>query len=323
MWHRWPRDVARGGFLAVVGLVASGATAWSCAAGVADSPDLGEAGVATPDGAPVTDDAGNDGSTVAPGEDATPSDDAGGDDASGDDSASPVDDAGSDTGARDARADASADSAPPDAAPPDAGLPDSGGHDTGAPVDSGQDAAPVHDASIPDVSVPDASDAGCSPAAILLNEVQTSGAGGAEDEWVEIFNPQSCAIDISGWVLKHTSGTGTSATTVFTAAAGTVLAPKSYEVIAGQTYSAAAPTIGAFSTGVLSDTGGGLGLYNASSVLIDAMGYGTGSSNPFVAIAPAPAEGASQAIARIPNGAKTGNNASDFAATTPTPGAAN
>jgi hypothetical protein len=130
-------------------------------------------------------------------------------------------------------------------------------------------------------------------------------------------------VDISSWELRHTSISGTSIDKVFTAAAGTVIAAGGYGVVAGLAYSASAPTIGSFDTGVLADDGGGLGLYDASGTLIDSMGYGVGATNPLVEIAPAPVEGTSQSIARIPNGAETGDNAVDFQATTPTPGTKN
>ena len=53
------------------------------------------------------------------------------------------------------------------------------------------------------------------------------------------------------------------------------------------------------------------------------MGYGAGASNPLVETAPAPSEGTGQSIARIPNGVESGDNAVDFKAATPTPGAVN
>ena len=319
MFQRLPGSGVRGGCLAILGVAA---VAWSCATGEAegpgsgtDAPDAGGPDVVGAD-APGAGDASARDAAPAPvnGDDAATDDAGGGDDAATGDDGNAPDAAGTDDASLDARADG-ADGAIHDAGAPDGAHADSGPRDAG-PVDSGPDAS-AHDS-----GAADASDAGCGTGSVVVNEVQTSGTGGLDDEWVELFNPQSCPVDISGWTLRHTSATGTSASTVFTAGAGTTLGAKGYGVVAGMTYSAAAATIGAFNSGVLSDTGGGLGLYDGSA-LVDSMGYGAGATNPFVQGSPAPSEGSGQSIARVPNGTASGNNASDFKASTPTPGAAN
>ncbi len=302
-------------------LLGAAALSWSCAAGDqedAGSLDGGAAQVgASADAATVADspagEAASDGGSVVSGDDAgdagspaTGSDDAGQrDDASAIDGAQTGNDAQGPDDAQSPR-DASADVTPA----ADAGAADSGagGQDASMPTDAGGGGSDA---------------AGCGPVTIVVNEVQTSGSGGAEDEWVELFNPQSCVADVSGWELRHTSINGTSVATVFTAAAGTQIGPKGYGVVGGLSYSASAPTIGGFTTGVLSDTGGGLGLYDAAGTLVASMGYGSGASNPFVESSAAPVEGSGQSIARLPNGAETGNDGADFKTATPSPGAAN
>ncbi len=336
--------------LALVVSLAGAGLVWSCAAGDVDGdPPAADGGLVAPtadavapsdanDGAPGTAEAGNpqgDDANSAAADDAA--DDTGpaaadsGDDATATDSGSDAsperdgghgdagEDAGHDSGpSRDGAPDASENKdaghdAAPDAAAPDAG--DDAGTDASAP-DAGTDAA-----------APDAGpDAGCTAAAIVINEVQTEGTGGAEDEWVELFNPSSCAIDISGWVLKHESINGNSADTVWTAASGTVLAAGGYGVVAGTAYSG--PTtfeIGSFNSGVLASDGGGLGLYGSSgTTLIDSMGYGSGASNDYVQGTAAAAPPTAESAARKPNGANTHDNGVDFAtATTPTPGGIN
>jgi hypothetical protein len=347
-----------GGVVAIFALTACGAFAASCAAGDdgsgddgggSSSPDAGEvADVATGDGGatPLGDAGASDAGTndAAPQDDAAAIDGATTRDAEGAPDAK-NEDAGSDAQARDSGArdsggaeDASADApsdrsdahesdaeadSSTDAQPVDAGSDaerpvDGGPVSDSSSADAGQDAAPPADA-----NVPDAADAGCGTAAVLVNEVQTSGPKGAEDEWVELFNPQSCPLDIAGFTVRHTSASGTSIATVFTAGAGTTLGPQGYGVIAGTKYSATPTPIGSFNSGVLADQGGGLGLYDASGTLVSSMGYGTGATNPFVETSPAPSEASSESIARIPNGVETGDNAIDFRSSAPTPAAAN
>ncbi len=307
MMRRCPRALARGWLLASWA-ASAGALAWSCAAGDeggAGPLDLVEAGVVGPDGA--EDSATPDGTAPSPGDDAgndvSTSDDAGVDGGG----PGPQHDAGADTGTpiADARADAPA---------IDAAALDAAGPDTGTHVDA------AVDSSAPDTG--SGTDAGCSPALVVVNEVQTSGAGGAEDEWVELFNPGGCAVDLTGWTLRHASQFGTTGTTVFTAGAATIGA-RGYAVVGGLVYTASAATIGSFTAAVFADTGGGIGLYDASGTLVDGMGYGTGATNMYVETTAAPVEGASQSIARLPNGSKTGDNSRDFGAATPTPGGAN
>jgi hypothetical protein len=193
------------------------------------------------------------------------------------------------------------------------------GSDTGAATDAGSDTGAATDTGS-DIGT----DAGCGTGVVLINEIQTAGDAGAEDEWVELRNPLACPLDLTGYALKHASTNGTTIATIWTAPSATSLAPFGHGVVAGTAYSGSATPIGHFSTGVLAPSGGGLGLYDATGARIDAVGYGAGATNPFVLGTPAPAPPASESIARIPDGTSTGDNARDFAiATTPTPGEPN
>jgi hypothetical protein len=250
----------------------------------------------------------------------------------GDDDATPPGDDGSDaSGDDDGATDAGPDATPPVDASTDAD--DSGfdaGHDAGidAGFDAGFDAG--HDAGFDagfdaghDAGIDTGVDSGCATGGILVNEVQVAGSGGSEDEWVELRNGGTCPVDLTGWTLRHTSTTGTSIQTVWTAASASI-AGRGYALVAGMTYSGSVTPIGKFNTGVLAATGGGLGLYDANGTLRDSMGYGTGATNPFVKGSPAAASPSGESMARTPDGSNGGDDSVDFAiATTPTPGAAN
>ena len=45
----------------------------------------------------------------------------------------------------------------------------------------------------------------------VINEVSIDslvGAGGTEDDWIELYNPTAAAIDLSGWSLQKAAATG-------------------------------------------------------------------------------------------------------------------
>lgn len=160
----------------------------------------------------------------------------------------------------------------------------------------------------------------------VINEVQTAGAGGAGDEFVELYNRSGCAGSLDGYELKYASGTGTTASRRWTGAGGDVLSSHAFAVIAGVGFTATSEPSGRFmgAAGVLAATAGSVGLYDPSGVLVDAVGYGVTAASLLVERTPATAPGVGESIARAPDGRDTNDNNADFAlATRPTPGAAN
>jgi hypothetical protein len=194
--------------------------------------------------------------------------------------------------------------------------------DAGTAMDAAADARA--DVSRADAAsdVPVAGDGGCAPT-LRINEVQTAGAGGAADEFVEIYNASTCAASLTNWELRYASATGTPARR-WLGAATDAIAAHGYVVLAGTGFTGT--SIGALggTTGALSGTAGGLGLYDPGGTLVDGVGYGATATNVLVETAPAPAPASGQSIIRSPDGHDTNDNSADFAAsTTPTPNAAN
>jgi hypothetical protein len=219
----------------------------------------------------------------------------------------------------------------------DTGVIVDSGVDTGVRVDSGV----ITDSGVPtDTGVP-MGDA-CVPR-IVINEVQSrGGAGDANNEFVEIYNAGTCAVNLNGWTLRYapastSSGTGTA---FWTGTASQTINPGQYAV--ARSMPVAAPPAGVVDLIVTSplpaslgfnDVNGGVGLYNGSA-RIDGVTWvqmgGTGSINamhPFREGNPAtvPAMGGMVISAsRIPNATDTDSNSADFAPRTMvTPGAAN
>lgn len=158
-----------------------------------------------------------------------------------------------------------------------------------------------------------------------INEVQTDGAGGASDEWVELYNPCGQPFPLAGWKLMYRSATNSTATDTSTVGmlSGSIDA-NGYYLVANTNYSGAATAdIKPFSGGGgLLLTGGAVGLRDPSGTLVDGVGWGN-ANNPFVETSAAIAPASRRSIARHPNGADTNNNANDFTDSTPSPRASN
>jgi hypothetical protein len=153
--------------------------------------------------------------------------------------------------------------------------------------------------------------------ALVLNEVQTGGAGGADDEFVEIHNPCAGATDLGGYTLAYRSAAGVTDQVLTTFAQGLLVPGQGLVVIGSTTYTGASDAT--FNGGHLAAAGGGLALRDANGATLDSVGWGT-ATNAFVESAVAPAPGVSQSIERIPNGFDSDDNSADFlvgGATTP------
>jgi hypothetical protein len=197
---------------------------------------------------------------------------------------------------------------------------DSASEDTAADVKPGQDAAPDAPPAV-----------GCS---VVINEVMTGVTGAATDEFVEIYNPCATPVDVSGFSLVYRAGTSTApndaahdADTLLKWASGTAIPAHAWRVYAGADYGGAKD--GALGSG-LKDGSGAIAIRDASGTIVDAIGYGAGTINPanaFIEGAPAAANAVvgapGQSLARHPDGADSNDNATDFRAGAPTPGAAN
>lgn len=72
---------------------------------------------------------------------------------------------------------------------------------------------------------------------ILIVEIQTgTTAGGAEDEYVKLYNPTNSEIDLAGWALKKKTSTGTFSNLVSAGAFVGKISAKGYFVVAHESY---------------------------------------------------------------------------------------
>jgi hypothetical protein len=161
---------------------------------------------------------------------------------------------------------------------------------------------------------------------LRVNEVSTGTTGSAADEFVELYNPGTTAVDVSGWKVVYRSAAGTSDATLATVPTGTSIAPGGFYLLGGGGYAGSATVDQSFATG-LAGTGGGIGIRDTTGALVDGVGWGT-ATNALVegtaAAAPPSTAAPGSSIVRLPDGHDTDANASDFSVTaTATPKASN
>ncbi len=183
-----------------------------------------------------------------------------------------------------------------------------GGGSSDSSVQDGAEASSPNDA---DPDTADEQDAPPCSARVVLNEVQTAGPNGDDDEFVELFNPGSCPVVLDGHKLFF-QGEGDKQL-VWSAAAGQSLQPGHFFVLGGAQFSGSFD----FAMGTVTLGGdGGLGL-EKDDAPVDAVGWGTASAFVEGSAAPPPASGGS--IGRFPDGADTDDNQKDFTPLKPSP----
>ena len=164
----------------------------------------------------------------------------------------------------------------------------------------------------------------------VINEVSidsVAGTGGTDDDWVELYNPTDQAIDLTGWSIQKTAGTGSSLVKVPLsgsipaggyflivrngAATAASLVAKA-DVLASNSFSLSQNNI----IYLVSTT---TNITNASDPdIVDFVGFG--SASYFEGSAAAPTIPETKSIARIPEGVDTDQNSVDFQVQdTPTP----
>jgi hypothetical protein len=209
-------------------------------------------------------------------------------------------------------------------------APTNGSADLLAPSDLAPEAADLK--SDQDLGMKGAPDLAASPADLrvatscspVINELATGTSTSGLEEFVELANPCTVALDLTGWKLVYRAAASTNEGTLVADLAHTVPAG-GFLVFAGSGYYTAVRD-GTMASG-LAAAGGGVGLRDPGGALVDSVGWGT-ATNAMVqgSAAPAPTDVAApgRSIIRLPGAASSGDNAGDFKVTTdPTPHAAN
>jgi hypothetical protein len=169
------------------------------------------------------------------------------------------------------------------------------------------------------VTTPTLTNTPSAPSHIVISEFRTSGPSGADDEFVELYNPTGAAVNMGGWQINKSSNCGTFTLTLVTIPSNTILEPGQHYLVAASGSNSSIPNADqTFSPGI-ADTGG-LALVSSNTV-IDQVGMCAGTfyhEGNFLQ----PLKGTSnQSYERKPGGDTacydTTNNASDFALISP------
>ena len=164
----------------------------------------------------------------------------------------------------------------------------------------------------------------------MINEVSidsVAGTGGTDDDWVELYNPTEQAIDLTGWSIQKTAGTGSSLVRV--PLSGSIPAGGYFLIVRNGAATAASLVAKAdvlasnsFSlsqNNIIYLVSTSTNITNASDPdIVDFVGFGSASF--FEGGAAAPIIPEAKSIARIPTGVDTDQNSVDFQIQdTPTP----
>ncbi|PYE52933.1 ExeM/NucH family extracellular endonuclease [Deinococcus yavapaiensis] len=150
---------------------------------------------------------------------------------------------------------------------------------------------------------------------VLISQVRTAGAT-ASDEFVELYNPTSASVDLTGCSLVYRSAAGTSDVTLVSNINRSIGANK-FLLFGGAGYVPNGVAADLAFTAGLSGTGGGVAL-KCNSLVVDSLGFGT-ATNAFVEGTAAPAPTTAESLLRTPIDKDTNNNSVDFVKVTPAP----
>lgn len=174
-----------------------------------------------------------------------------------------------------------------------------------------------------------------SPSApVIINEVYAGGGNSGAPfnrDFVELYNPTSAAVDVSGWGVQYAAAAGTS-WQVTPLPAGTTIGAGDYLLVGeGSGATGAAFDVDVSGTIPMGAAAGKVALTATSTLLagcaadcsdlasvVDFVGYGT-TANDYAGTGPAPAPSNTTSVSRNATHTNTANNAVDFTAGPPTP----
>ncbi|NID13909.1 lamin tail domain-containing protein [Luteibacter yeojuensis] len=158
---------------------------------------------------------------------------------------------------------------------------------------------------------------------LSITQFRVRGPSGGNDEFVEVQNTGTAALDVSGYKLNASNASGTTGTRL-TFPAGTSVAPGCFLLLANGAssgYSGSVTPDLKYGTGITDD--GGLALLNASGAIVDRVGLSSGSAyKQGTPLASLGSSNSDQGYGRKLNGAglpqNSGDNAADWVKVAPT-----
>jgi hypothetical protein len=162
----------------------------------------------------------------------------------------------------------------------------------------------------------------------VINELQAHGAALAADEWIEVLNPCTVAVNVDGWVLVYrgpNTVAGADSNLMMTLAGQ--LAPGEIKLFAGVDFPGANDGKWTNSGGIMGQNNGAVALrMSVGGLIADAVSYGTVlAGHPFTEATALPAMTNGRSAQRLPfDGHDDDDGATDFMqVATPSPRAPN
>ena len=153
---------------------------------------------------------------------------------------------------------------------------------------------------------------------VVISEFRFRGPVGGNDEFVELVNAGTAAVDISGWRLQGCSSTTGAASARATVPAGIVLSPGQHYLFVNNNatggYSGSVPGDTTYGTGFSDGAGARITLSDTTTVVDGVGGDGIGGTQcrEGTGIAGMPTVNGDQAYERVGGTQDTDNNAADF-----------
>jgi len=152
---------------------------------------------------------------------------------------------------------------------------------------------------------------------VVISEFRFRGAGGASDEFVEVYNNSDSPFDLSGFLLKGSNDAGT-VTTRTTVPAGAIVPARGHYLFVNSAASAALVALAdrTYGTGFTDD--GGAAIAQGDGTIVDQVGLSAGSAyGEGAPLASLDSTNQDHSYERKPGGANgsgmdTNDNASDF-----------
>lgn len=154
---------------------------------------------------------------------------------------------------------------------------------------------------------------------VVISEFRTRGPRGEKDEFIELYNRSNQRLDLGGWTLAVSNGSGTT-TTLLTIAPGTLLPARSHLLLANVEDYSSVPADQTFSGDIADD--GGIALRPLRGIPGDEVGMSNGSAFREGAVLTPMLTNADQSYERRPAGpggspVDSNNNRADFRVLTP------
>jgi hypothetical protein len=114
---------------------------------------------------------------------------------------------------------------------------------------------------------------------IVISEFRFRGPNGGNDEFIELYNPTSLVVDISGWLIRGSNNAGSTSTRA-TIPVATTLQPGQYYLVVNNSaagYSGSVAGNLPYTTGITDDGGVAITLADTTTI-IDAVGLSVGSA---------------------------------------------